>query len=144
MFCPITPFQVVRIEKFIHKQGFVWISFFKTIVLSTYEPMLSSKLNVLSHISVPHCQIWKIPSQTGVVFFEMIILSTKTLCYLQNWMFCPITLFQVFRFEKFLHKQGLFFYEAIILSTNNPMLSSKLNISSHISVYLNIICSMFT
>ena len=33
---------------------------------------------------------------------------------------------------------------AIVLSTNNPMLSSKFNISSHIPVYLNIICPMFT
>ena len=32
-----------------------------------------------------------------------------------------------------------------VLSTNNPMVFfSKLNISSHISVYLNIICSIFT
>ena len=32
--------------------------------------MLSSKLNVLSHNSIPSGQIWKIPSQTGVAFFE--------------------------------------------------------------------------
>ena len=40
---------------------------FETIILSTNNPMLSSKLNVLSHISLPSCQIWKIPSQAGVV-----------------------------------------------------------------------------
>ena len=32
-----------------------------------------------------------------------------TLCYLQNWMFCPITPFQVVTFEKFIHKLGLLF-----------------------------------
>ena len=31
MFCPITPFQVVRIEKFIHKQE---LFFFQTIIFS--------------------------------------------------------------------------------------------------------------
>ena len=40
-------------------------------------------------------------------FYETIIWVQKTLCYLQKWMFCPITLFQVVRFEKILHKQGL-------------------------------------
>ena len=58
-------------------------------------------------------------------------------------MFCPLTLFEVVRFEKFLHKQGLFF-GMIVLSTNSAVLSSKLNISSHISVYLNIIWSVST
>ena len=53
-----------------------------------------------------------------------------TLSYLQNSIFCPITLFQVVRFELFLHKQGLFF-QIIIFSTNNLILSSKFNVLSH-------------
>ena len=56
-----------------------------------------------------------------------------TLTYLQNSIFCPITLFQVVRFELFLHKQGLFF-QIIIFSTNNLILSSKLNVLSHNSI----------
>ena len=31
-----------------------------------------------------------------------------TLCYLQNWMFCPITPFQVVTIQIFIHKLGLF------------------------------------
>ena len=40
----------------------------------------------------------------------------STLCYLWSSTFCPITLFLVVRFEKFLHKQGCFF-QMMILST---------------------------
>ena len=75
-FCPITPFQVVRCEKnyFSNKGCF----YFKMIILSTNNAMLSSRLNVLSHNSIPSGQIWNIPSQTGVVFFfKMISLSTN-------------------------------------------------------------------
>ena len=32
------------------------------------NPMLSLKFNILSHNSIPSGQIWKIPSQTGVIF----------------------------------------------------------------------------
>ena len=56
-------------------------------------------------------------------------------------MFCLITQFQVLRIEEFIHKEGSFFV-MIILSTNSPILSSKLNMLSLISVYLNIIYSM--
>ena len=45
----------------------------------------------------------------------------------------PITQLHVVRFEKFLHKQGLFFI-TMVLSANNPMLSSEMNILSHYSV----------
>ena len=34
-----------------------------------------------------------------------------TLCYLQNSIFCPITPFQVVRFQKSIHKQGSFFQD---------------------------------
>ena len=54
--------------------------FYEMIILSTNNPMLFSKLNILSGNSIPTGQIWKIPSQTGVVFFfKMIILSTNNL-----------------------------------------------------------------
>ena len=44
--------------------------------------------------------------------------------------FLPVTLFQVVRFETFPTNRGHFF-EMIILSINNPMLSSKFNFLSH-------------
>ena len=74
--------------------------FFQTIVLSINNPMLSSKLNIRTQNSVLSCQMWKIPSQTGIAFMRQSFWVQTTLCYLQNWMFCPITLFQVVRFEK--------------------------------------------
>ena len=83
--------------------------FFQTIVLSINNPMLSSKLNIRTQNSLLSCQMWKIPSQTGIAFIRQSFWVQTTLCYLQNWMFCPITLFQVVRFEKSLHKQGLLF-----------------------------------
>ena len=144
-FCPITPFQIVRFEKFLHKyrsflqddhfeyqcyvifkiECFVWYlcsklsdlknsftnrdHFFQTIIPSTINPMLSSKFNALSHNSVPSGQIWKIPSQIWIIFSRQSFWVPPTPCYLQNSMLCPITLFYVVRFEKFLHKQGSFF-----------------------------------
>ena len=44
--------------------------FFRMIIVSTNNAMLSSKLSILSHSSVPSCQISKIPSQIGVIFSE--------------------------------------------------------------------------
>ena len=73
-----------------------------------HQSMLSSKLNIRTQNSVLSCQMWKLPSQTGIAFMRQSFWVQTTLCYLQNWMFCPITLFQVVRFEKSLHKQGLF------------------------------------
>ena len=49
---PITLFQEVRFEKLLHKQG----SFFQMIILSTDNPLSSSKLNALPHNSVPSGQ----------------------------------------------------------------------------------------
>ena len=65
--------------------------------------MLSSKFNVLSHKSIPGGWIWNIPSERGVVF-EMIILSTTTLCYLENWTFCPLFLFISILIALYLHR----------------------------------------
>ena len=50
-------------------------------------------------------------------FFKMIVLSTTTLCYLQNWMFYPITLFKVVRFKTFLHKLGSLFRQSFCRPT---------------------------
>ena len=140
MFCSITPFTVVRCEK-IH--SWAGVIFSRQLFLSINNPMLSSKLNIKTQNSLLSCQMWKIPSQTGIAFMRQSFWVQTTLCYLQNWMFCPITPFQVVRFEKSLHKQGLLFCRNC-LSINNPILSSKLNISCHISVYLNSICSIST
>ena len=43
-------------------------SIFETIILSTNNPMLSSKLNVLSHNSLQVVQIWKILHKQGLLF----------------------------------------------------------------------------
>ena len=104
--------------------------FLQVIIWNTNNPMLSSKLNVLSHNSIPSGYIWKIHSQVGVAFSRQSFWGPTTLCYFQTCMFCPRTLFHIVRFEKFLHKQGSIF-EVIILSTKNTILSSKLNILSH-------------
>ena len=45
------------------------------MVLNTNNPMLSSKLNILSHTSIPRGQIWKIPSQTRVMFSRQLFWS---------------------------------------------------------------------
>ena len=140
MFCPITPFQVVRCEKYIHEQG----SFFPDNCFEYQQSMLSSKLNIRTQNSVLSCQMWKIPSQTGIAFMRQSFWVQTTLCYLQNWMFCPITLIPSCQIWKNpFTSRGCCFAE-IVLSINNPMLSSKLNISCHISVYLNSICSIST
>ena len=73
MFCPITPFQVVRCEKYIHEQG----SIFPDNCFEYHQSMLSSKLNIRTQNSVLSGQMWKIPSQTGDCFYETIILSTN-------------------------------------------------------------------
>ena len=67
--------------------------FFQKIVLSTTNPMLSSKLNIRTQNSLLSCQMWKIPSP-GIAFMRQSFWVQTTLCYLQKWMFCPITLFQ--------------------------------------------------
>ena len=79
------------------------------IILSTSNPMLSSKLNVLSHYSIPSGHIWKIHLQSGVIFSRWSFGVPTTPCYLQNWIFCLITQSQVLRIEKFIHKEGSFF-----------------------------------
>ena len=139
MFCPITPFTVVRCEKYIHEQG----SIFPDNCFEYHQSMLSSKLNIRTQNSVLSCQMWKIPSQTGIAFMRQSFWVQTTLCYLQNWMCCPITLFQVVRFEKSLHKQGLLFCRNC-LEYQQSYVIFKLNISYHISVDLNSICSIST
>ena len=42
-------------------------------------------------------------------FYRWSFWMPTTLCYLQNWMFCPITPFQVVTIEKIIHKLGLYF-----------------------------------
>ena len=107
--------------------------FFQTIILSTNNPMLSSKLNVLFHNSIPSCQMWKIHSWAGVIFSRQLFWVSTILCYLQNWTLGPKTLFSVARCENSFTNRDCF-YETIILSTKNPMLSSKMNVLSHNSL----------
>ena len=64
--------QLSDLKKSFTNKGY----FFKTIILSTNNAILSSKLNILSHNSIPRCQIWKIPLQIWVIFFMTVILST--------------------------------------------------------------------
>ena len=104
------------------------------------------KMNILSHISVPSCQVWKIPLQIVAVFF----FQDNHFEHHQPNVIFKIECFVLYLCSKWSDLKnsftngGCFFFETIVLSTNSPMLSSKLNISSHISVYLNIISSMST
>ena len=70
-----------------------------------------------------HLQIWIwLQIHIWVVLFDLnfhCVDIMYTLCYLQNSTFCPTTPFQMVRFEKFLHKQGLFFLQMIILNAKN-------------------------
>ena len=43
-------------------------------------------------------------------FSRQLFWVPTILCYLQNWMFCPVSPFKVVRLEAFLHKQVLFFF----------------------------------
>ena len=71
----------------------------------------------------------KIPSQIGVIFSGWSLWVPTMLCYLQNWAFCPISPFWAVKFEKnSFTNRGSFFFQMIVLCTNNPMFSSKLNI----------------
>ena len=102
---PKTQFSVVRCENFLHKQGLLlWDNH-----LSTNNPMLSSKLNVLSHNSIPSCQIWKIPSQAGVVGLQKLFWVSTILCYLQNWTFLFISIV----FALSLHKPHFFTFQML-------------------------------
>ena len=65
--------------------------------------MLSSKLNVLSHYSIPSGQIWKIPSQTG--FWIQTSLS-----YLQNWTFLSHNSIPSDQIRKILSQTGVVFF----------------------------------
>ena len=82
------------------KQG----SFFQDNHFEYQQPYVIFRIEcfVPSHNSIPSGQIWKIPSQTGVIF-------SRCLHYLHSWMFCPTTLYQVIRLQKILHKVVLFF-----------------------------------
>ena len=80
------PYVIFKIECFVPLLHSKWSDlknsfiirghFSQMIIWSTNSPMLSSKLNVLCHNSVPSPQNWKSYSQTGVIF-ETIILSTN-------------------------------------------------------------------
>ena len=107
IFCPITPFKVVRCQpihmwKMPSQTGSIFLTWSFWV-----QPYAIFKLNVLSHNSIPSCQTWNIPSQMWIVI-GTIVLSTDSPMLYSNCIFCPITSFQVVRFETFLYKQGLF------------------------------------
>ena len=126
------PYVILKIECFVLNSIPKWselkkmpsqigvVFFFKTIILSTNNPMLSSKLSVLSHISIPSGQIWKIPSWTGGTFLRWSFWVPTALCYLQNCSFCPIFLFISILFALCLHNPYFFFYfsSAILIALN--------------------------
>ena len=62
--------------------------------------------------SMSHLQIRGINTVSGSssrsIFYRWSFGIPTTLCYLQNWMFCPITPFQVVTIQIFIHKLGLF------------------------------------
>ena len=97
MFCSITPSQVVRIENLIYKQRL----FFQDDHVENQQCHVIFKLE---HFVPLLCWKWsdlKNSSTSRVVFFSRQSLTVPTtLCFLQNWMFYPITPFQVARIEK--------------------------------------------
>ena len=129
-FCPIPPFQIVKFDKFLHKEG----HFFKTIILSTNSAMLSSKLNILSHNSIPNCQICEIPSQIEVIFFKTIVFSTTNPMLSSKFNVLSNNSVPRSQIWKIPSQIGVIFFKTIILSTTDAMLSSKLNILSHNSI----------
>ena len=56
------------------------------------NPMLSLEFNILSHNSVPSGQIWKFFHKQGSICIRWTLWVSSTVCYLQNWAFCPIFL----------------------------------------------------
>ena len=104
---PKTLFSVARCEKFLHKQGLLlWDNHFEY-----KQPYVIFKMNVLSHNSLPSCQIWKIPSQAGVVVLQKLFWVSTILCYLQNWTFHVIFLFISIVFALSLHKPHFFTFQ---------------------------------
>ena len=73
------------------------------------NPMLSSKFNILSYNSSTWSDLNNSFTSRGNFFSGWSFWEPTTLCCLQNWISCPIMLFQVVRIEKFIHKQGSFF-----------------------------------
>ena len=51
--------------------------------------MLSSEFNILSNNSIPSGQIWEILHKQGSVCIRWTLWVPSTVCYLQNWAFCP-------------------------------------------------------
>ena len=104
--------------------------FSKMVILSTNNPMLSSKLNGLSHNSVPNYHIWKFPSQIGF-FFKTIVFSTNNPILSSKLNILSHNSIPSGQIWKTPSQIGIICFQMIILSTNNPMLSSKLNFLSH-------------
>ena len=75
--CTFSPstLQVVRFEK----RG----SFLETNVLYTHSPMSSWKMQFLPHMSSPHIQIWKIPRQKRVIFWDKCFKDTHPMLSLK-------------------------------------------------------------
>ena len=140
--CPLTPFQAFRFWDIFFQEERLC---FQTIILSTTNHMLSSKLNVLSCNSHSKWSDFKNSFMTSGCFYEMIILSTNNPMLFSKLNILSGNSIPTGQIWKIPSQTGVvFFFKMIILSTNNLMLTSKLNILSHISVFLNIIWSMFT
>ena len=125
MFCPITPFKMVRFETLLHKKGFSYIT-----ILSTNN-LVVFKLNVLPHSSIPIGQIWNIPLQTAVILFETIILSTNNPMLSSKLNVLSHSSIPIGQIWNIPLQTAVILFETIILSTNNSILSSKLNVLSH-------------
>ena len=107
---------MVRIEKFIHNRD----CFFPDNDFESYNSMLSSEFNVLFHNSVPSCQTWKIPSQTGL-FFEVIFLSTNNPMLSSNLnILSHISVISIL-FALCLHKPYFYFSSAILIALNDNL-----------------------
>ena len=107
MFCPITPFQVVRFEKLLHKQGLFFFSRWPFWILTVLCYLQNWTFCPITPFKVVRIETFL--HKLGVFFFKMIILSTSIPMLSSKLNFCPITPFKVVRFEKLLHKQEFFF-----------------------------------
>ena len=157
MFCPLTLFQVVRIEKFHPKQGSFFRPLFRVPTVLCYLPnwtfhpiflFISVLFALWLHkpycFLLSNCNFDSLEWQLGTYCFYVDLETSskiKLICVATHY-YWSIPFSAVNSIFSYYHLR--LFFQAIILSTNKLMLSSTLNISSHISVYLNIIWSVST
>ena len=99
--------------------------------------MLSSKLNILSHNSIPNDQIWKIPSQTGITFWDNCFEYQQPYVIFKIENFIPhFYLSQYYLF--FVYISHIFYFSSAILIALNDNL--ELYVDLETSSKIKLIC----